>query len=1425
MLFDGLSDCLAECAATGFDGSTAPVLTATRQCVNIQTEAECVVAADDRAQYAENPACHWCCGDACLSDNGNKCQPEGLLLETVERSLTNVNAARYVGHSRNGLGYNTCESHEGPAVTWTSLNEVPSCAMGCLLYSRMIQTHPLEPHSWSPMCHRQCQAADDAGCDYALPGYQLSMCGACGDPATCPAAGDCDKGCEYHDRLQYSSPRFGSIISASSLTPDQWVFLDTFDDGPGNWTSNNEAWFLATCVDKGGIPNNGTCCAGSCGQCGGADCGAAPGGTDNCCVGPVTSNTNPNNLCTRNGGQPVCHFLQEDMLYYLTQATALGSTVSNSILGGHGTAGRGVYFERTYDLSTMPHTSIRIELDFYVINAWDGEKAGPVYVDGVSIWEEDNVQEVPHSVNSGGQNGRVIQVDAQVAHTVGSAVIRVTSGLDEAASNEAFGVDNIRMTASDASGTGSLVVGTPIYVDESTPTVASVATRLSGLEFLKSASADIASEPAAADWLCLDASSESVLYVLYDSRVAQLDVPGWLISHFELQGLSVETSDDAIVFDVWSMHVHEARRICLGGNAATGAAANFIVAIGPAGPVTEGVSSICSCATSPAGMNATSSTQLTDDIDSWWVEVTYPNGVVLSPYADLPAFAVYPPNPHECSTPTVRSSSSPDSAGLVTLYHSLGDSVYTQLVEKYTRAEGKWQPHRDPCTGWTGSLGWHGVTCEQEFSATYGSVVAIRLRRRRLTGSLALLGGFKALRVLDLGENQFTGNLAMLQNLTALTELRLERNELSGKLGGFEQMRGLQVIDLQWNPSITGTLEAVAGLPALQSLRLSFNGHVDCSLNLLVGLPALRRLSLSTVGATGTLEPLARLPVLEYVDLRDNNITGSMAALGSMKAIRQLLLDGNEMESLPANNILSVPTEVCGRGADSCTASVGRGYITRCAENSRVSAYRCVACGPGKTNEAGDDMDGDDTFCEAVLCRADHYVDDHHCLACPPGATQDPGQDSSGGNTQCATDLCLVDEFVQSNACVACAPGTISGEGNDPTGADTVCAAVLCGMDESVHNHACQACAAGRTNSAGGDDASGPNTGSCSATFCGADEYNGGHTCVVCAPGTTNPAGDDTSGDDTTCTATICGEDEHVDGNTCVACASEHRRAGGDDASGNDTACEVTAGDDTGGGSSGGDGGGGGDPGGGTAPACGADNECATGEICNDGFCAADSGAGGTGGGTAPGGTACQADADCAAEEVCDQGSCVSVAPADADCVGSWSACTAACEVAAGRAWTETTAQSGGAAACPAALNCTDGEDACVGPMRDGYQFTQRNNTYLDALAFRSSATSIENSDASLGSCAFDSNWQDDHWELSACGGYDSRVTAEPICRLVCGQVPGCIAFEVRNQGNQCYTVGSLMACSSDTDCGTGKECWEGICSKSQNNKLIGLMA
>ena len=45
-------------------------------------------------------------------------------------------------------------------------------------------------------------------------------------------------------------------------------------------------------------------------------------------------------------------------------------------------------------------------------------------------------------------------------------------------------------------------------------------------------------------------------------------------------------------------------------------------------------------------------------------------------------------------------------------------------------------------------------------------------------------------------------------------------------------------------------------------------------------------------------------------------------------------------------------------------------------------------CPAGTTNDAGDDASGDDTECDATLCKVNEHVVSHVCTTCPDGTIQ-----------------------------------------------------------------------------------------------------------------------------------------------------------------------------------------------------------------------------------------------------------------------------------------------------------------------------------------------------------------------------------------------------------------------------------------------------
>lgn len=117
----------------------------------------------------------------------------------------------------------------------------------------------------------------------------------------------------------------------------------------------------------------------------------------------------------------------------------------SAMLGGYGEFGSGASPSKTYSLRGVAHTRARVELDYYVIDSWDNE-AARVSIDGTRVYDT--------NFTFGGMNvcGQVTygdlgaqRVGATVSHSSNSLLLNVTSTLNESATNESFGVDNVRV--------------------------------------------------------------------------------------------------------------------------------------------------------------------------------------------------------------------------------------------------------------------------------------------------------------------------------------------------------------------------------------------------------------------------------------------------------------------------------------------------------------------------------------------------------------------------------------------------------------------------------------------------------------------------------------------------------------------------------------------------------------------------------------------------------------------------------------------------------------------------------------------------------------------------------------------------------------------------------------------------------------------
>jgi hypothetical protein len=87
-----------------------------------------------------------------------------------------------------------------------------------------------------------------------------------------------------------------------------------------------------------------------------------------------------------------------------------------------------------------------VSLDYYVIDSWDGELV-KVLVDGAVLTKEAFGYSRDQSNLCGGDfldNGRV-SVERTRAHSANTALLNVTSTLDQDAWDESFGINNVRV--------------------------------------------------------------------------------------------------------------------------------------------------------------------------------------------------------------------------------------------------------------------------------------------------------------------------------------------------------------------------------------------------------------------------------------------------------------------------------------------------------------------------------------------------------------------------------------------------------------------------------------------------------------------------------------------------------------------------------------------------------------------------------------------------------------------------------------------------------------------------------------------------------------------------------------------------------------------------------------------------------------------
>nr|MCU0351709.1 hypothetical protein [Flavobacterium sp.] len=125
-----------------------------------------------------------------------------------------------------------------------------------------------------------------------------------------------------------------------------------------------------------------------------------------------------------------------------TRTAALGQ----NILGGFNVLG-GTSIQKNFDLTGIPHTSVKITFVYYAIDSWDNEMAY-VRVNGTgggwyrSFNHNDLTREF--LIGAGWADGLLFG-EIEIPHTGNTLTITVGSTLDQSPDDESFGIDNLEI--------------------------------------------------------------------------------------------------------------------------------------------------------------------------------------------------------------------------------------------------------------------------------------------------------------------------------------------------------------------------------------------------------------------------------------------------------------------------------------------------------------------------------------------------------------------------------------------------------------------------------------------------------------------------------------------------------------------------------------------------------------------------------------------------------------------------------------------------------------------------------------------------------------------------------------------------------------------------------------------------------------------
>lgn len=122
---------------------------------------------------------------------------------------------------------------------------------------------------------------------------------------------------------------------------------------------------------------------------------------------------------------------------------AMAAPFRERLLGGYNVFGAGASTSKTYTLSSLAHTQARVMLNYIKLDTWDDEVAH-VQLDGQTLFSQSiNYTQGPSNQCGSSWPELTVPVDLTISHTANTLTVLATSTLDQAASDESFGIDDV----------------------------------------------------------------------------------------------------------------------------------------------------------------------------------------------------------------------------------------------------------------------------------------------------------------------------------------------------------------------------------------------------------------------------------------------------------------------------------------------------------------------------------------------------------------------------------------------------------------------------------------------------------------------------------------------------------------------------------------------------------------------------------------------------------------------------------------------------------------------------------------------------------------------------------------------------------------------------------------------------------------------